>query len=442
MSKHKKDKPNKKQRDERRKLENAEKNETIESVSAEEINIRSLTEGMILMGIVTDVQATSLIVTLPGRAHGRLLITNVSAAYRTVINKFVNDVASNESYKGLEELFQIGQIICVKIMSISMMKEHNRYQINLSMCPEDIQHDFQHQNIQKGMIMCAAVEAIEDYGYVLETGVKNLRGFMSANELSEPSIGHVIWCKVDQIKTTAAASTAIFKFVEMDQRKLKPLNDMNISHLLPTTIVHFKVRKILKDGIQGTIMNNTFTAYANEHQLRTPLARPSDYEIDQVYEARILYVMPVTKLVYVSLNLDKIKVDQSDTKIKIGDIIETARVDHIGTGGVILQLNSTAKGLITIKSLRSGYVGNFDADELMAKYHKNSVHRARILSYDNMDNLFMCSVNEKIVNEKYFSIRDVEIGDYVDAKVNKKLNNGDYYLQVGNIKGKWEIFNL
>lgn len=441
--KHKKiEKLNRKQRKEKRKHETQETDE-IEAISAELLSTRTITEGMIIMGAIKEIHATHVIVALPGRLYGYVSVTAISASYLDIVNQYVNDVKNEnnfDDYKSIENLYEIGQIVCVKVVQIDVADEQNpssRYKINLSMAPADINRDLIHNNIIEGIWIPAAVESVEDHGYVMETGIKNLRGFLHKSNIYDGSsfgIGEVIFCYVDKVKVSPSASTATFKTVKT--KKLKQIDDLNISYILPSTICKFKVTKILKDGIQGTIYNETFTAYINEHQLSTPLSSPDDYPIDSEHIARVLYTMPITKLVYLSLNLNESITSRLDETIKIGDIIDNARVVRIGTCGLILRMNGNVKGIISLKSIRIGGGLNFDTDELLSKYYKNSAHRVRVIGCDQMDSAYICSLEEKILNEKYFSMDDVEVGDFVDVKISTALGDGGYFVRIGKLAGK------
>lgn len=444
--KRKKEKLNKKQRDEKHIRDNEQRQDKVEAVSAELLSLKTITEGMLIMGCVSKIDATYVQVSLPGRLTGRVLVTAMAPAYVDIVNKYVNDVANVQGYKTLDELFTIGQIVCVKVMQIKAGADQPRALIELSMNPADLQADFQHKKVAVNTVLCAAVSDIEDHGYVLNAGIANLRAFMPQADAGdrELGVGEIIFVRVQNAKTAAAASTVVCSAVDMsDRRPPAAVKDQaNLAYVLPTSVVKFKVSKILRDGLQGTVLNGTFTAYVNEHQLERPLSLAEEYEVDAELDARVLYVMPLTKLVYVSLNLSE-SIARTDSELIVGTIIAQARVMRVGAGGLIVRLNKKHKGLISFRSLRSGagaggYQSNFDTDELMAKYHKNSVHRVRITGYDPMDALYVCTTNAQLLAEKHFTSADVEVGEYVDATIVHRLADGGFFAKVGQVKAYLE----
>lgn len=389
---------------------------------------------MIVMGCVTKIETTYLQISLPGRLIGQVNVKNISKSYVNILNQMLNDIDNVEGYKPLEEMFSLGQIVCVRVMDVKQGPGNGGFGIALSMIPTDIQSEFHHKNIRKGMVLSIAVEGVEDHGYVIETGVKNLRGFLPiANSATALGVGQVVFCRVNELKSANAASTAILSVAEGGSMKVKHLGEPNLTYILPTTIIKFKIKKVLDDGLQGTLMNDTFTAYINEHQFGST-SSTKKFKEDEEIDARVLYIMPITKLVYLSLNLSD-SIAMSGDELKIGAVIDKARVTRIGTGGLIFKLSDSARGLVSLKSLRTGVQTNFDSDEVMQKYHKNSFHRVRIVAYDPMGSLFICSVNEKIIDEKFFSVEDVDIGDYVEARVIRQLKDEALQIKVGNIRG-------
>lgn len=448
--KQRKEKPNKKQREAFRlgkEDEAKSKPKSIEAVSAELLSFKTVREGMIILGCVKAITPISIEVALPGRMSGFVRVPMISQTYFTLTQNYVekDDVDSKsdnvDEYKPLVDLFKIGQVVCAKVMKINTTKT-NKIQIELSMQPKDIHLDFQHQHVSKNMLMSVAIAERQEHGFVLETGVNNLRGFLPESQ-NDLIVGSVYFCRVQSVTNSSSASTATFELADTQNSRLVQFTDLNVNHILPGVLVKFTVTKLLKDGLQGTIFNGNLVAYINEHQLgfsdkQVPRVT-KDYDVGAVLRARVLYVMPLTKIVYLSLNLQnqfKVFADGSN-KQKIfpnGTIVPDSVVSHIGTGGIVLNIGS-AKGVVSMRSLKGDIKSNFDMETLLSKYEANSKHKVRVLHYDPIDLLHICSVDPKIINEKYFSCNDVKTGDFVTAKIQQLLKDGRYAVTVGKIKG-------
>ncbi|KNC26827.1 hypothetical protein FF38_13012 [Lucilia cuprina] len=422
-----------------------EEDEDLKPRSAELLTYDTIQDGMIVMGIVKSVDQLYLNVTLPGRISARVSALEISDAYTKSMKEFLQN-SQSEGYKPLNDLYSVGKIVYGRIKEIKQ-GDKGEIQVDMTLKPSEVHAELVHANIKKGFVFNGAVEEIQEHGYIIESGIKGLRCFVPI-EKSEAghAVGELIYLKVDKVTVDKSVSTCICAEIKPNKLKIKDQNDPNLDYILPTTIVNFQVSKVLKNGLQGSIMNEVYTAYVNEHQLADPLTLPEDYEVNVKYEARILYVMPLTKFVYLTLNLRNnvdTKTDTSEegedeestkTKLNPGDIVENAKVHHLGTGGVVLILNNKFKGIISYKTIKANYKGNYDQDELLAKYARKSKHTVRITNYDIMDSMYICTDDVAAVNEKYFSFNDIKPGDFVTATV-KEVNHkvGGYSLQLGRI---------
>ncbi|XP_004518040.1 protein RRP5 homolog [Ceratitis capitata] len=414
-----------------------EENDQIQAVSAELLSYDTIQDGMNIMGVVKAIDQLYLNISLPGRITARVSALEISDAYTKSTREFLEQVDNGNTFKPLTDLYTVGQIVYGRVQEIKQ-NEHGRMQILMSLRPSEVHAELVHTNVKKGFVFNGAIEEVQEHGYIIETGIKGLRTFVPLEKSqADHVVGELIFLRVEKLTADKTASTCICKEVKPENMKIKNQTEPNIDYILPSTIVQFSVTNQLKDGLQGTIMNEAFTAYINEHQLIEPLALPEDYEINSTINARVLYIMPLTKLVYLTLNLRTSTEEQSfEPQYKRGDIIEAARVHHLGTGGVILVLDNKFKGVLSYRSIKSNYKGNYDQDEVLVKYAKKTKHKVRVLDYDPMDSLYICTDNANTVNEKVFALDDLKPGEFITAVVKERdLRVGGYTMQVGRVKG-------
>lgn len=422
---------------------------TIDAISAERLSFRTIREGMKVFGCITAIKSTSLDITLPGRINGTVQVASISQAYVTMAKKFLENEIEESEYNTLADIFRIGQVVCAKVAKIDSASKVN---VELSLQPHDIQADFKHNTVKKNMILSVAIAERQEHGYVIETGIKNLRGFLPAKTTGDApddavSVGGVYFCRVAKITVTSSASTATFALASETEARVLRFTAVNVDHILPGCVAQFTVKKLLKDGLQGDIFDGSLSACINEHQLGfAESGNPrqlKDFKVDSVLKARILYIMPMSKIAYLSLNLqDQLDVNttiksETSNQRKIysaGTLIEEAVVSHIRAGNIVIKLPK-AKGVISVRSIKADIKANFDSEVVLSNYPKGSVHKVRVLHYDPIDSIHVCSVDKKIINEKHFSLGDVNTGDIVTAKVQIKLKDGRYAIRIGKIKG-------
>lgn len=418
------------------------------------------------MGCIRSIDPTFLTISLPGRINGKVAVTAITQSYLNIVSQYVNDEGNKDStednndnqtdkketdYLPLDQLFSVGQVVCVKVLKVEVDKA-SRINVDLTMQPQEIHSDYQHNAVKKNMVLFVGIAEREEHGFVIETGIKKLRAFLpdknlNAEDRDSVLVGGVQFCRVENIKISKAASTAQFSLAkDVKTRTVEHGNDINVNYILPGTITKFRVTKILKNGLQGNIFDDALNGYINEHQLgcdETKAQRfihPKNFNINDVLTARVLYVMPLTKLVYLSLNLQRkfAACHQEDSKkiLPLGTIIEDARVSHIGTGGIILKLKGGKyKGIVSLRSIRLDMKSNFDNDVILDKYAKDSVHKVRVIYYDPIDLLHICSVDKKVINEKYFTSDDLNVGEIVTAVIKRKIQDGRHEVTIGALTG-------
>ncbi|XP_060651092.1 uncharacterized protein LOC132787803 [Drosophila nasuta] len=424
--------------------EDAEQDEQqLQAFSAEPLTLDTLQEQMLIMGIVTDTSATAVKIALPGRLAARALVADVSAAYGRVLQSFMEGDSSE--YHELSQLFQPGRIVYGRAVKTTDGTYSNRVSLLLNLKPAEVNSNLKHNSIKKGFIFSGAIQEIQDHGYVIETGIEGLNAFVPNANITQQHLGQLIFLKVKQIQHNADQSTCQCEQLEQDNLKIKSKNETNLDYIMPGSIVKFKFTKQHKNGLEGNIMNEAFRAFVNEHHLAEPLHTSDDYEVNSEYEARVLYVMPLTKLVYLTLNLDiKKPIGEGDEETLIkGRIVEKARVLRHGTGGIILLLNQKYKGLISYTSLKSSFKGNYDQDAVLSKYTRKSKHTVRVLGYDAIEGLYYCSDDPNVLREKLYTLEDLHAGDIVSARIVKSESKiGGYAVKLGKVNGIIEQLHL
>ncbi|XP_068153955.1 rRNA biogenesis protein RRP5 [Drosophila tropicalis] len=419
--------------------------EQLEAFSAESLKFDTLQEEMLVMGVVRETSATSVQVALPGRLTARALVADISESYARVAKAAM--AGDTSEYHDLTELFHVGQIVYGRAIKTDQL-ETKRVTIILSLKPADVHSQLQHTSIKKGFIFSGAIAEMQEHGYIIETGIQGLQAFVPNEESNENQlhVGQLAFLKVKQITHDKNQSTCTCQIIsDQNKLKMKSQNETNLDYLLPGSIVRFKLSKHLKDGLKGSIMNENFVAYINEHHLGHPLHTLQDYDLNEEYNARVLYTMPLTKLVYLTLNVEiKARPEQDvedeaedQTELKKGSIVEKAKVLRLASGGVILLLNKQSKGLISYSCIKSHYKGNYDKDEVLSKYGRKTKHKVRVLGYDLIESLYYCSDDPNVVNEKLYTLEDLHPGDLVSARLIKQDTkiNGGWSLKLGKING-------
>jgi len=77
----------------------------------------------------------------------------------------------------LDEIFHVGQAVVTRVIEICHLSEHNS-KVILSVVPDVVQSDCSPRSVTAGSVVMAAVKSREENGYVMDTGINNVRAFL------------------------------------------------------------------------------------------------------------------------------------------------------------------------------------------------------------------------------------------------------------------------
>lgn len=302
-------------------------------------------------------------------------------------------------------------------------------EILASLLPEDINSEVGSGAWAEGNVLLCAVQEEEDHGYLMETGVKGFKAFLPKKNIkTAPSIGELMFCRIQKISPTAVT---LYAFKKTEMPKIDTADVPNLKTLMPGTIINFSIARILKNGVEGLIFDGSISAYANEMYLPSKISMSDTQIIGKEVKARILYIMPMSNQIFVTLNIDEASA-KPKSLVPFGTLIENAKVIKQTSGGVLLKINNEVGFLprrVIVKNLKN----NFDIDSALIKYSPNSIHVVRVMDFNAFENCYLCTNDGKHLHEKFFGTYDLEIGQIVQAKVVEKLSDG-FRLTIGNVR--------
>lgn len=412
-----------------------EKEELEQSVTAAPLHYNTVEEGMLLMGVIQKINRMFLKVSLPGRLYGRVPVTSISETYTERLQKLVEqgDSATTEiCCPGLDELYSTGELIYVKVL------EKSPELMILSLDPKQLHSEFSYRRLVEGIVLSATIETEEDHGYQMNVGIKNVRAFLPTKNIRKNKmvIGANLVCTIDKITKTSNSATVILKAFKPNAPRKLQIEEANLDVLVPSVVLPFTVGAVLHDGLQGTLFDDTVPAFVNKNMLEKPLSQPENYKLLQQYQARLLYVMPLTKHVYLTLaNCDGNTMNVTDP-VPSQSIVADAQVINKSSTGVWFQVGKKHRALLPKAMLNSKHNYNYDEHMVMAKYHKNSVHKVRVIRYMAFDRTIIVTDEEKAVNCRYYSVSDLKVGQVYECCVSRVLpEKRGYEVVLDQVKG-------
>lgn len=386
------------------------------------------------------------------------------------------DNKNKEDLTNLDKYFRMGQYIRAYVVSTgevvpdkpgktkSSSAEHTRHKkrIELSLQPPMANAGITVKELVPGCAIQASVMSVEDHGLVMSLGLedKSITGFMSSKELgSNWSLENVHEGQVFLCTITGMSSNG--KVVKLSGEIDKPMGAkkgkgdtwkgglwlseaLTIDTFTPGTGVELLVTDVGKNGgIQGQIMGmldcvvDFFHGHGwNEKELEERI------KIGNKIHARVLFTNPNSdpKKLNLSILPHILSLSQPSEKPKggplaalpISTILDKAKIMKVNPKlGLFIDVGVPGvPGYVHISRIADSKID--DLSGTTGNYKLGSVHRARIIGFNAMDGLFICSMEQKILDQKYLRVEDIKVGELVQGTIQKILPSGSLIVELSD----------
>lgn len=393
--------------------------------TAERLSYATISEGLVVLGCIYEVTNYDLLISLPGGLVGRAQITDISECYTNLLQSLVKsqDSQTNE-LKSLPELYTYGDYVVCYVKAI---QPQETWQISISLEPSLINQSLDVTYLDSGSKIVCTISSIEDHGYVVDTGLINVRAFISTKESGNKKClfpGKQLLCYVKEVKTNENTSTIILTLKQKLVKAICETEIKSLDSLMPGTKFNLSIKKVLSNGLCVSLDENNI-GFINQTYLDEPLSK---YSNNLNITGTLLYILPTIKFAYFSSTIDK----NRDNTIKPGDVVKEATVLFRESGGIVLQLaKSGIRGFVSFKRTSVEY------DTIIEKFASGTTHKCRILSYSWLDGIYICTMQRSLLEQKYFSLSDFKPGDVINVKItNIDKVNGFINVQHGKFNGQ------
>ncbi|XP_071873490.1 ribosomal RNA Processing 5 [Bombus fervidus] len=393
--------------------------------TAERLSHATISEGLVVLGCIFEVTNYDLLISLPGGLVGRAQITDISECYTNLLQSLVKsqDSQTNE-FKSLPELYTHGDYVVCYVKAI---QSQETLQISISLEPSLINQSLDVTYLDSGSKIVCTISSIEDHGYVVDTGLINVRAFIPTKESGNEKClfpGKQLLCYVKEVRTNENTSTITLTLKEKLVKAICETEIKSVDSLMPGTKFNLPIKKVLSNGLCVSLDENNI-GFINQIYLDEPLSK---YSNSLTITGTLLYILPTIKFAYFSSTIDKSR----DNTIKPGDVVEGAIALFRESRGIVLQLTKNGiRGFVSLK--RTGVEYN----KIIEKFAPGTTHKCRILSYSWLDGIYLCTMQRSLLEQKYFSLSDFKPGDVVNVKItNIDKVNGFVNVQLGKFNGQ------
>ncbi|KAF9460156.1 hypothetical protein BDZ94DRAFT_1266781 [Collybia nuda] len=448
------------------------------NIRIEHLNYKRMHVGMKILGQIMSVQPLGLVVSLPNQLFGHVPITNISSQLTTLLeneDKSDEDPVSEDedeekSASHAPDLFQIfeeGQFIRCVVSAVHAPGStdtsgfgtsrdvviRNSRRVELTLAPAQVNAGVQKSDLRQGFTITAAVQSIEDHGYILDFGVAGVSGFLSFKDtkLGSPVIqkkkiyiGQLVDAVVTNMSSNGRTCNVIVDPSVFSSSSLSEVT--NASSVLPGMLVQTLITAVHPTGLNLQVLGFFGGTVDQIHLFQgVPEKR---YAVGEKIKGRVLYDFASTPpnfaiaLTEHILALDPQRIPGSGELIStigakgaypIGTIIEAVKVQRLEPErGLIVEVKPGLDGFVHISHTSDEHVPTLSAS---GSWKPGSIHRARVTGYFSLDGLLQLSLKPSVLEQKYLQVGDVEVGQIIRGTIKKLTEAGLFITLSGSVDG-------
>ncbi|KAL6702839.1 rRNA biogenesis protein rrp5 [Coniothyrium glycines] len=431
----------------------ADDGDTEPVVRVQGLSYKKLSPGTIVLGQITEITHQDIVLALPNNLVGYVPLTAVSDTLNERLESLLKEdeeeqAEDKESFDDIElkEMFSVGQYLRACITSTNEETARARKRLELSIDPKLVNKGLAKRRIPVNCMVQASVVSNEDHGLVMDLGLEDakLKGFLPKSELGSKiqhlkvQDGAVLLCLVTGLNSDGR----IIK-LSADQGKAGNLTKGNvlteaptIDVFLPGTAVDILVAEATSSTITGKILGLIDATADAYHSGATEKGADvsQKYKIGSKVKGRILFTCPDSEPRKVGVSLLDHVVSLSTRMsgkpkerkpplqlLPISTVVETAKVIKVvPSRGVFFDLGvRDVVGFAHISRLADDKVDTLSEESGFFKL--DSKHKARIVGYNDLDGLFQLSLEQKVLDQAFLRIEDIQAGQIVKGKVHKLI---------------------
>ncbi|PVU99233.1 hypothetical protein BB559_000901 [Furculomyces boomerangus] len=461
------------------------------------LTIKKVIKGDKFLGVITKIGDLELTVSLPNSLTAQIPITNISKELSAILENIADDnpedSPSNEDdldqnktdSLDLRQRFFPGQFLKCTVTAVKSPDTTNSTTkktvqrdslIELSIEPEETNKDLNPSDISKGMLIAASITSVEDHGYILNTGIDGIQGFLAYSESQEFADKHFrapsstdgesveTKLKVGQVVLACISSevsnsnkngghqirslTLSLSGKDIEKSKIKETLS-SIHSVQPGSMVSALITHIGEKGAALSFMG-FYNCTATIGSLGSNYSQATDEILSKIklgdkIKVRIIYVSLATssKTILVSCASHIMSLSYPSIQTESIDQISNS-IGYWWPAKYGTKLDVTVKrvnqrhGLYMEGSLDTGtnvscfaHLTNiFDSvdqaplTDTSGEYKLQSSQHARVIGYSAMDNILLVSLKKSVYEEELFHIYDLFPAQKVEGKVEKITDSG------------------
>lgn len=397
----------------------------------EHFNFKNLLPGCSVLGQIVAIHKVSLLLALGDNLVGEVPITAISAEVTQQLEKYESAMDSSDEedeeeattfkpeFPKLASLFSVGQWL----RAVVTPGDEKKKQITLSIEPETVNAAMENDDLTPGNIVQASVKSLEDHGVIFSVGISNLSGFMSKKELKKADLDALTF-KVGGVVLASVASSngriVTLRPAENENfnKKTTVTTISSIDAVHPGAAVNAIITEVSEDGVAARVFGMVDATFALPHAGEYSIEKlKNHFAVGSTVRARIIgtllqegakkFVLSrASRVIALKPELNK----EPLTAFPIGFVFDEP-VEVVGADKLYIYVTTGAsdiRGQVHKSNVDPEKVANIE-------YPIGSKHRARVLGFNEVDNVLLMTLNPKAINSKFVSPDDISVGEYIPS---------------------------
>ncbi|KAK7794795.1 hypothetical protein R5R35_004134 [Gryllus longicercus] len=388
--------------------------------SARNLTLRTLSEGVIIVGYVREVTTVELKVNLPELIVGYVPAANVSEEYCKYLNELLGGDA--KELQELTDMFKPGQLVVTRVEEICTVK--GKTKVALSLIPGRVNRSVTVHDIMEGLLLSASVQSNEEHVYVMNCGIHGVKAILKKNQAlnyenmwnnGKPlGVGQVLRCFVTKCITSEGSANVE---LTVDPEKLSQYFDEESYVPQNSGIVgkcfQLSVQKVHPKGLMVKFARHQY-GYVHSNHMNGDFR---EMKKNALLLGRVLYIEPLDD--YVIFSALKSVCDPHPPpppfqEFKKGSRFSEARVISKKGRNLLVEFgeNFNYYGLVSVHQLdiAENIQDRAFLNLVKKEYPPGSCHECKVLEYDFMAEKYICTFKRSIIKQKYTSIDELYPG--------------------------------
>ncbi|KAF5009607.1 hypothetical protein FDECE_4212 [Fusarium decemcellulare] len=423
-----------------------------ENIKVGSLSFKKLVKGSLVLGQITRINNLDLEIALPNNLTGHVSIVAISEQLTERLEKDAaekdgededEDDAEDDSGVDLKTMFAVGQYLRAYVVSTvdESANGKGKRRIELSLRPGEANRGLERGDVVANSTLMASIISVEDRGFVMDSGISDLGAFLSRSEvdkgIDEQQLqpGAVFLCQVTSKGANGKIAQLSLLQKKLGNPKSIPVDATTISTFLPGTIADVLVSNTDRRGLAGKVMGHLDVTADLIHSGVGPtgVSLDSAYKIGSRVKARVICNFPTAKdpklgislLPHITSLQQKRPTKAPDAKklptdvLPISSLVEKVTVRHVEAEiGLFVDIGIPGlSGFVHISRVKDGKVDALY--ESSGPYKVGSEHKGRVVGYNEVDGIFMLSLEKSVLEQQYLRLEDVPIGAVVTSEIEK-----------------------